>query len=95
MGGEANYIQGSEGSVELWVAFFAPCLKQHQNIANKNIYTIWGVSQLSAHHTGISVVPEVITDGAPSVVNTHLHPPFLFTFTARKSNFSIGTGHFK
>ena len=35
--------------------------------------TIWGVSQLSAHHTGISVVPEVITDGAPSAIDTHLH----------------------
>ena len=36
-------------------------------------HTIWGVSQLSAYHTGISVVPEVITDGAPSAVNTHLY----------------------
>ena len=37
--------------------------------------TIWRVSQLSAHHTGISVVPEVITDGAPSVIDTHFYPP--------------------
>ena len=34
--------------------------------------TIWGVSQLSAHYTGISVVPEVITDGALSAIDTHL-----------------------
>ena len=38
-------------------------------------HTIRGVSQLSAHHTGIFVVPEVITDGAPSAIDTHLHPP--------------------
>ena len=38
------------------------------------VHTIWGVSQLSADHTGVSVVPEVITDGAPSATDTHLHP---------------------
>ena len=36
-------------------------------------HTIWGVSQLSAHHTGISVVPEVITDGAPSAIYAQLY----------------------
>ena len=36
-------------------------------------HTIWRVSQLSAHHTGISVVPEIITDGTPCAVDTHLH----------------------
>ena len=36
-------------------------------------HTIWRVSQLSAYHTVISVVPEVITDGAPTAIDTHLH----------------------
>ena len=48
-------------------------------------HTIWGVSQLSAHHTGVSVVPEVITDGAPSSIDTHLHP----TISVPTSNLAI------
>ena len=39
----------------------------------QNVHTIWWVSQLSAHYTSISVVPEIITNGAPSAIDTHLH----------------------
>ena len=39
------------------------------------VHTIWGVSQLSADHTGVSVVPEVITDGAPSATDTYFYSP--------------------
>jgi len=53
---------------------------------------MWGVSQLSAHYTGISVVPEVITDGAPSAVDTYLYSS---TSNAREPNFFIGAGHYQ
>ena len=36
--------------------------------------TIGGVSQLSAHHTGITGIPEVITDGAPCIIETNFNP---------------------
>ena len=58
-------------------------------------HTIWRVSQLSAHHTGISVVPEVITDGAPSTIDTHLHPSSLCIYTTRESNVSIGADYYR
>ena len=45
-------------------------------------HTIWGVSQLSAHYTGISVVPEIITDGTPSAVDTHLNSTIKYWATS-------------
>ena len=50
---------------------------------------------MPAHHTGISVVPEVITDGAPSGIDTHLHPSYLFSCTTREPNFFIGAGYYQ
>ena len=54
--------------------------KQDKTVLSFTDYKIYpaflpygGVSQLSTHHTGISVVPKVITDGPPSAIHTYLH----------------------
>ena len=56
--------------------------KQQALLHNDLQCTIWGVSQLSAHNTGISVVPEVITDGTPSGIDTYLQSPIWPKVTA-------------
>lgn len=35
------------------------------------------VTKLVAHNCGISIVPQVITDGAPDVIDAYLHSPFI------------------
>ena len=35
--------------------------------------TMWGMLEMPTHHTGIAVVPEIITYSAPSTIDTHFN----------------------
>ena len=53
--------------------------------------TIWGESQLSTHHTGISVAPEIITDSTPSTTDAHFNPSISVTTSSRQTNVIVFT----
>ena len=54
-------------------------------------YTFCRKSKLSTHHLCIIRIPEVFTDGAPSLIYTYLHLPLLGIRTTNQTNITIPT----
>ena len=68
-----------------WICMLLSCIHKHVNWCSHQLLTIWGMSQLPANYTGITIVPKIITDGAPNTIHTYFHPS---TKWISKSNFS-------
>ena len=52
-------------------------------------HTILGVAQLIADHLSVSIVPEIITNGAPVAMETHLHPALVLSEAINQADISI------
>ena len=70
-----NYNYIGPNQMLLYVYVFALHVKVHTFSAGVVSLTAAIVPQLPAHHLGFPVVPQVVTDGAPLVVDAYLHPP--------------------
>ena len=63
-----------------------------QMVCNSYIgYTFCRKSKLSTHHLCIIGIPEVFTDGPPSLIYTYLHLPLQEIRTTNQTNITIPT----
>ena len=54
--------------------------------------TLSAVAQLSAHHSSISISPEVITHSTPLIVNADLYSAFISNVTSYQSQLALCAG---
>ena len=66
-----------------------------QHKFNVLLPTLGGVSQLSTHHSSISVSPEVITHSTPLIVNADFHSAFTCNDTTNQSQLTRCAGSCK
>ena len=53
---------------------------------------IWSITQLAANHSGVIIIPVVITNCTPlGLIHTDLHSPFIWSRAIYQTNFTIIT----
>lgn len=94
----ANYIQ----AIRCWVvigarfAFSIPIIYLFALVIYSYITpgiqsSLTCIAQLSAHYDGIPCPPIILTNGSPSVVETHLNSTFSIVTATHQTNITMGT----
>ena len=55
--------------------------------------TNWVIAQLPADYWSICIVPSIITDSAPGIVDADLHPALSYEIAIEESHSTISAGY--